>query len=268
MSGKNKPIGVFDSGLGGLSVVKELRKQMPSEDIIYFGDTARVPYGTKSKESIIRFSCENAEMLLSKNVKMIVVACNSSTSYALGVLRKKYDIPIMGVIEPGAKKAVAETNKKRVGIIATSATINSSRYQDIIKRLNSSIKVFAQSCPLFVPIVEEGWLKGEVTISVVNEYLSGLKNKKIDTLVLGCTHYPLLKPAIKKVMGKEVYLVDSAKETASEVKRFLGSRGMSKISAIKGKSKYFISDRPQEFERIAKKFLGHEIKVTVRSSHV
>jgi len=192
-------IGVFDSGLGGLTVVKEMMRQLPGEDIIYYGDTARVPYGTKSKESIVKFSKENTEILLKHKVKMIVVACNSSSSYALATLRRKYSVPIIGVIEPGSKKAVSVTKSNRVGVIATSATIHSGQYAATINRYDAKIKVFNQACPLFVPMIEEGWLKKQVTVDIAKEYLTKLKKLHIDTLILGCTHYPLLKPVIKKV---------------------------------------------------------------------
>jgi len=261
MQKKNKfAIGVFDSGLGGLTVVKELIRLLPNEDIVYFGDTARVPYGTKSKESIIRFSLENSRVLIKHNVKMIVVACNSSSSYALVSLSKNFNLPIIGVSEPGAKKAVLNTKNKKIGVIATSATIASNKYVKLIKKQNSEVKVYSQSCPLFVPVVEEGWIDKKVTFDIANEYLSGLKKKKVDTLILGCTHYPILKPVLRKVMGKNVCLVDSAQEVVLEVKKVLKKRGLNNESLRKGKSKFLISDKPQKFKNIAKIFLGREIK--------
>ena len=258
----NNPIGVFDSGLGGLTVVKELMRQLPREDIVYYGDTARVPYGTKSKESIIRFSVENAQVLLRREVKMIVVACNSSSSYALGVLRKKFPVPVVGVIQPGARKAVEVTRGGRVGIIATSATIRSRSYVKAIERVDPSVRVFGQACPLFVPIVEEGWMDKELAVLVAREYLKDLKKRKVDALILGCTHYPLLKKTIRKVMGKETFLVDSAQEVAREVKELLACEGLGRSGAGQVRYRFLISDRPQAFERIAKGFLGREIKVT------
>lgn len=257
---KNSAIGVFDSGLGGLTVVKELMRQLPSEDIIYYGDTARVPYGTKSKESIVRFSIENTKVLLKHKVKMVVVACNSSSSYALEALRKKFPVPVVGVIHPGAKKAVSLTRNKKVGVIATSATVASNEYARTIKGYDKGVKVFAKACPLFVPLAEEGWFHKPVTVNIAKEYLASLKGKNIDVLILGCTHYPLLKGALQKAIGRKVVLIDSAKEVASDVKALLTASGNRKISTRKPQYKFLISDRPQEFKRIAKNFLGHEIK--------
>ena len=263
-SNKNGAIGVFDSGLGGLTVVKELMRQLPSEDIVYFGDTARVPYGTKSKESIIRFSQENVEVLLKHKVKMVVVACNSSSSYALGVLRKNFRIPIVGVITPGAKKAIATTKSMKIGVIATSATIASREYEKTIKHYGKTVKVLSMACPLFVPLIEEGWAERPVTLKIAKEYLAPLKKANIDTLILGCTHYPLLKNTLQKVVGKDVILVDSAKEVAYEVKEILIQMGKRKISARKAHYTFLISDRPQAFGKIAKNFLGREIKHIVK----
>jgi glutamate racemase len=264
----NNPIGVFDSGLGGLTVVKELMRQLPREDIVYYGDTARVPYGTKSKESIIRFSIENARVLLRRRVKMIVVACNSSSSYALGVLRKKFSVPIVGVIHPGARKAVEVTLGRRVGVIATSATVRSRSYVKAIERIDPSVRVFAQACPLFVPIVEEGWMDKALAVLAAREYLKVLKKERVDALILGCTHYPLLKRTIRKVMGNKTFLVDSAREVAREVKGLLAAGGLGR--SVGGRRRvrhqFLISDRPQSFERIAKEFLGREIKVTCCTS--
>jgi glutamate racemase len=258
---RNNPLGVFDSGLGGLTVVKEIIRQLPSEDIIYYGDTARVPYGTKSKESIIRFSRENVKVLLKHKVKMIVVACNSSSSYALEILRKEFKVPIIGVIGAGAKKAAASTRNNRVGVIATSATIASGQYIKTVKRYKRSVKVFSQACPLFVPLVEEGWSHKPVASDIAKDYLWPLKKSGVDTLILGCTHYPLLKNILQKVMGPKTLLVDSAHEIAREVTRLLDeteSRCQLKRAA---RYQFLISDQPQGFQAIAKRFLGKNIKV-------
>ncbi|VAX36507.1 Glutamate racemase [hydrothermal vent metagenome] len=260
---KVQPIGIFDSGLGGLTVVKALMKHLPGEAIIYYGDTARVPYGTKSKEAIIRFSCENAEILLRHKVKMIVVACNSSSSYAIKVLQKKFDIPICGVIEPGAQDAVQLSHNGRIGVIATLATTQSQAYTKAIYHYNKKIKVFEQACPLFVPLVEEGWFNKKVAITVAQEYLSLLKKRNVDTVILGCTHYPLLKTTIQKVMGSKVILVDSADVVAKKVSEVLASRGLRYEGCRNGRHSFFVSDRPQAFEKIAKRFLGQEIKSKV-----
>jgi glutamate racemase len=257
---RNSAIGVFDSGLGGLTVVKELMRQLPLEDIIYYGDTARVPYGTKSKESIVRFSIENTKVLLKHNVKMVVVACNSSSSYALDTLRKNFRVPIVGVIHPGARKAVALTKNKRIGVIATSATVASNEYIRTVKSYDKGVKTFAKACPLFVPLAEEGWFHKALTVNIAKEYLAPLRAKNIDALILGCTHYPLLKASLQKAVGKKVVLVDSAKEVAGEVKALLTASESRKVSKRKPKYKFLISDRPQEFKKIARNFLGREIK--------
>lgn len=260
MTKNHCPIGVFDSGLGGLTAVKELMRQLPSEDIVYFGDTARVPYGTKSKEAIIHFSHENAEFLLKHKVKMIVVACNSSSSFALESLRKAYSLPIVGVIVPGACKAVQMTRKQKVGIIATSATINSKEYERTIKGIDKNIKVINQACPLFVPLVEEGWFHHSVAQEVAKTYLKALVLAKVDVLILGCTHYPLLRNVIQKIMGPKVYLVDSAKEAANNVKELLDVMGIAHRKSHRARYQFFVSDKPQHFKKLAKRFLGCEIK--------
>ena len=256
----NNPIGVFDSGLGGLTVVKELIRLLPREHIVYYGDTARVPYGTKSREAIIRFSHENMRVLLKRNVKMVVVACNTSSSYALGILRKHFHLPIVGVIDPGARKAAEVTRNKKIGVIATPATVNSRSYARAIARRDRAIKISSQACPLFVPLVEEGWLRKPVTTAVAREYLGPLRRSGIDTLVLGCTHYPLLKSVLKDVMGAKVALVDSAHEVAAEVKRVLHERRLLRTSGGRARRAFLISDRPQQFEKTAREFLGYSIR--------
>ncbi len=263
-SDKNWAIGVFDSGLGGLTVVKELMRQLPSEDIVYYGDTARVPYGTKSREAIIRFSKENVNILVKHKVKMIVVACNSSSSYAVEILRKHFPIPVVGVIHPGAKKAAAITKNKNIGVIATSATVASGEYKKTVQHYGKAIKVFSKACPLFVPLIEEGWAGKAITLNIAKEYLASLKKANIDTLILGCTHYPLLKKTLQKVVGKKVILVDSAREVVHEVKATLTQLGKEKTLKRKAQYKFLISDRPQAFGKIAKKFLGREIKRIIK----
>ena len=257
---KKMAIGVFDSGLGGLTVVKALMKNLPFEDIVYFGDTARVPYGTKSKESIIRFSSENVQVLLEYNVKMIVVACNSSSSYALPNLRKSYDLPIVGVIEPGALKAVEVSQKKMVGVIATPATINSQAYTKQIKKIDRTITVIGQACPLFVPLVEEGWFQRKVTSLIAREYLQNIKKSQADALILGCTHYPLLKTVLGKIMGTKVVLIDSAEEVALKVKNVLENMQLSQDRKRRPRYKLLISDASNQFRPLAKKFLGCDIR--------
>ena len=265
---RNNPIGVFDSGLGGLTVVKELLRQLPNEAVVYFGDTARVPYGTKSQESIVRFSRENVSVLLKHKVKMVVVACNTASSLALSNLRETFSVPIIGVIKPGAQKAVQITRNKRIGIIATCATINSEAYTREIKRLSPTISVNTQACPLFVPLVEEGWFDTKVTSAVAQEYLEKMKKMKIDTLILGCTHYPLLKPVLTKIMGKDVVLVDSAQEVAQEVKQLLEVTQKNRIANKNSASVFLVSDEPKHFAQLAKRFLGFSISNVTRCDHV
>ena len=265
---RNNPIGVFDSGLGGLTVVKEIMRELPHEEVVYFGDTARVPYGTKSKESIVRFSKENVSILLKHKVKMVVVACNTASSLALSALRETFSVPLIGVIKPGAQKAVQITRNQRVGIIATSATINSGEYTKEIHRLESSIKVTSQMCPLFVPLVEEGWFDKNVTLKIAQEYLDPVKKANVDTLILGCTHYPLLKAVLKKVMGKGVVLVDSAQEVALEVKQLLEVTQKNRLLNKKSPPVFLVSDEPKHFSRLAKRFLGFSIDCVHRCDHV
>lgn len=256
---KDSPIGVFDSGVGGLTVVKELIRELPNENIIYFGDTARVPYGTKSPSTVKRFSIENTLFLLKFNVKLIIVACNTSSAIGLSSLQKFFSIPMIGVIKPGAKAAIRSTRNGRVGVIGTSATISSGAYKKEMQHLNSNIVVFGQSCPLFVPLVEEGWVKDEVARTIAAKYLSSLKNKRVDTLILGCTHYPLLSPIIQGVMGKDVKLVDSAEETAEEAKNLLEECGLKSDSKRKGVLRFYVSDEADKFCLIGKKFLGRNV---------
>jgi glutamate racemase len=256
MSSTRQPIGVFDSGLGGLTVVKALVEELPAESIIYFGDTARVPYGTKSKKTIVKFSLENVEFLLRYGVKCIVIACNTSSSWALPTLRKYFKVPIIGVIRPGALAAVRQTKNKRVGVIGTNATINSKAYEAAIHRLDPTIKVFSQSCPLFVPLVEEGWTNGAISRQVAARYLEALRGQGIDTLILGCTHYPLLTATIQEVLGPEVTLVDSARQTAAEVRGVLLGADTFAKEGVKPRYRFFVTDEPTHFGRLGQQFLG------------
>lgn len=254
-----RSIGVFDSGVGGLTVVKELIRQMPSEFIVYFGDTARVPYGIKSKETVIRFSIENILFLLKQNVKLICVACNTASSVALPVIKNNFKVPVVGVINPGAREAVNATKNKRIGVIGTKGTIRSRTYEFKIRQLDPQVKVTAVACPLFVPFVEEGWLSGDVVLEVAKTYLKPLKAASVDTVILGCTHYPLLKPVIKKVLGENVTLIDSAKQVAIEVKKILAAEGLLNRSR-RGKHKFYVSDNPEWFSSLAQRFLGKSVR--------
>ena len=259
-----RPIGVFDSGVGGLTVVKQIHKLLPNEDIVYFGDTARVPYGTKSKETVTKFSVENVEFLMRNNVKLVVVACNTASSLSLDFLKRCFRVPLVGVIEPGAKGAANATRNNRIGVIGTSATISSGAYERAIKKASFRASVFTESCPLFVALVEEGWLDKNVTRQIASIYLAPLKTKNIDTLILGCTHYPLLKPVLQKVIGNDVMLIDSAKEVAKEVKVILDSSGLLNRPGRKGKHKFFVSDEPARFVRMAERFLRKRISCVKR----
>ncbi len=254
-----KPIGVFDSGVGGLTVVKELIHQMPGEDLIYFGDTARVPYGIKSQETVIRFSIENILFLLKQDVKLICVACNTVSSFALPVIKNHFKIPIVGVITPAIREAVYATQNKRLGVIGTRGTISSHAYEKEIKNLDPEIKVTALSCPLFVPFAEEGLLSGSAVEEVAANYLKPLKAARVDTVILGCTHYPLLKPVIRKILGEKVKLIDSAKQVAIEVKKILSAEGELSNSR-NGKHEFYVSDNPEWFTGLAKRFLGRPIR--------
>ncbi len=220
------PVGVFDSGIGGLTVVREIMRQIPDERIIYFGDTARLPYGAKSRETIIRFSRQIVRFLRYRDVKAIVIACNTASSYALETLAQESDIPVIGVIYAGAVTAVKSTRNGRVGVIGTRGTVSSDIYGQVIHGLDPKISVFGKACPLLVPLVEEGLLHDSVTDEIVSRYLQELKSKYVDTLVLGCTHYPLLRSTVARVMGEEVTLVNPAYETALELKSILGAEGL------------------------------------------
>ncbi len=268
IKGKMKPIGVFDSGVGGLTVVKELISQLPGEDIVYFGDTARVPYGIKSRETVIRFSIENILLLLKEDVKLICVACNTVSSVALPVIKNHFRVPIVGVLTPAVREAVYATQNKRIGVIGTPSTIKSRSYEIQIRELDPAIKVFTMATPLFVPFVEEGWLMGKVVLEVARTYLRPLKDARVDTLILGCTHYPLLRPVIQEVLGKQVNLIDSAKQVGMEVKKILSAEGLLNKNGKKGKAKFYVSDNPEWFRNLANRFLGRSVKDVSRVSNV
>ncbi|WP_456397287.1 glutamate racemase [Desulfurobacterium sp.] len=253
---ERRPIGIFDSGVGGLTVLKAIRDKFPDEDFVYFGDTARVPYGTKSERTIIRYSLENARLLRKFNVKLIVVACNTSSSYALDILKREMDVPVLGVVKPGAFAAIKATKTGNIGVIGTEATIKSGAYRREILAINPFLKIFEKPCPLFVPLIEEGWLDDEITYMVVERYLSELKSKNIDTLVLGCTHYPLLKNVIGKVCNN-IKLVDSAEETALETAKII-----KKVKgAGKGEVRILVSDMSNRFKKIAEMIMGDSFSI-------
>jgi glutamate racemase len=257
------PIGVFDSGIGGLTVVRELIRQLPHERVIYFGDTARLPYGPKSPDTVRRYSREIAAYLTSQDVKAIVVACNTATAHALPELERGHHIPVIGVIEPGARAAVAATRRAELGVIGTAGTIGSGAYERAIRAIAPDVDIVARACPLFVPLVEEGWLNTEATRLIAREYLGPLQAASIDTLVLGCTHYPLLKPLIGRVLGPDVVLIDSAHETAAETARVLRERGLlSESTELHGRltHRFIASDAADHFLRLGQRFLGSAIE--------
>jgi len=261
-----RPIGIFDSGVGGLTVFSEIRKKFPNEDLIYFGDTARVPYGPKSKNTIIDYSIQNTRFLNSFQVKLIIIACNTSSALAIEQLKDLFPVPIIGVLEPGAEQAVKTSKNGRIGIIGTEGTISSMAYPKEIKRLNTQTETFSVPCPLFVPIVEEGWHNHPVALTIAKEYLSPLLAEKIDTLVLGCTHYPMLKKVIHQAVGEEITLIDSAEAITKNLEKFLATlvdevsiTGFYENNNITGKDYFYVSDNEDKFQNIASRILNLEI---------
>lgn len=280
---RNAPIGVFDSGVGGLTVMREIMRQMPDERLVYFGDTARVPYGNKSKETVIRYSKQIIRFLQTKEVKAIVIACNTASACALEAVEQSLDIPIIGVISAGSRAAVKSTRNGKIGIIGTEATIRSGVYSEEMKRLREGIEVTGKSCPLFVPLVEEGLLHDSVTDEIASRYLACLKGKYIDTLVMGCTHYPLLRSTFKRLMGDDVTLVNPAYETAVELRELLESSGMTCTGTgamadgevlgaveagmggsakIREQYQFYVSDLAEKFTSFATSILPKEVKET------
>lgn len=259
MLNKKRPIGIFDSGLGGLTVFKEVRRLMPGEDLIYFGDTARVPYGTKSKEAVISFSREIAEYLSGRGVKLIVIACNTASSLALEEVRGAVRVPVIGVIEPGARAALGAASSGRILVTGTAATVASGAYRKAIKKLSPGAFVFEKACPLFVPLVEEGWCGKKVTELVAAEYLAPLRKKGFGTVILGCTHYPMLKKMIAKALGGRVNIVDSARTAALEVMSELRARDLLN-PARRGRDFFVASDAPGKFKALALKLLNIKVK--------
>lgn len=256
------PIGVFDSGVGGLTVVREIMRNLPEEKIIYFGDTARLPYGSKSQETIIRYSRQIVRFLQDQGVKAIVIACNTASALALDVLEKEIDIPILGVVKPGAKVAAEATIGKRVGVIATEATIRSHMYRELIQKIDPEITVIGQPCPLFVPLVEEGWRKDEVTEIVARRYLKTLQEQDIDTLILGCTHYPLLRKLIGEIMGEQVRLVNPAYETSLALKQLLKEQGLLNTENKDSSYTFYVSDAAEKFRKFADTILPYDVDKT------
>jgi glutamate racemase len=259
MNTADNPIGIFDSGFGGLTVMSAINKALPSESLIYFGDTAHVPYGSKSKEIVIKYSKNIASFLIEQKVKLIVIACNTASAFALTALKKTFEVPVIGVIEPGAKAALAASKNKRIGVIGTEGTVNSGSYTKEINKISKS-KVYQRACPLLVSLVEEGWNSGAIADSVVKKYLKPLLNKKIDTLVLGCTHYPLLKKTLEKNVKADIVLIDSAKATAREVKDVLSKKCLFADTAGRKFLKFYVSDDPKKFQIIGNHFFPKKVR--------
>ncbi len=251
---------MFDSGVGGLTVLKEVRRLLPEEHVIYLGDTARLPYGNKSRYTVARYSLENALFLLTKGIKALVVACNTSSALALATLKKKLPIPVIGVIEPPAKVAARQTKSKKVGVIGTKATVRSMAYERAIRRANSGIQVISTACPLFVPLVEEGWEDDEVARLVVSRYLQTFRDSGVDVLIMGCTHYPALQRLIREELGSGVFMVNTGRETAGELRQLLEGRGLLRHSGRRrGDCTYCVTDSPESFSEIGSRILGEPI---------
>lgn len=256
----NRPVGVFDSGIGGLTVLKEIFRELPEESTLYLGDTARVPYGIRSAETVTRYSFDNAAFLESQGIKLLVVACNTASAVSIDRIKERASVPVIGVIEPGAKAAARSSMNRKVGVIGTEATIASSAYTKGIKALAPDIEVIGLPCPLFVPLVEEGFTDNEIAEMVAERYLKGIKDKGIDTLVLGCTHYPLLKGVILKVMGSGITLIDSAIETVREVRAILKQKNIKRDSPDSPLRRFFVTDSPDRFTKVGERFLGQKIE--------
>jgi glutamate racemase len=262
----NRPIGVFDSGLGGLTAVRSLRHILPEENLIYFGDTARVPYGGRSRETLLKYARQDVRFLRSFDLKAILIACGTISTTALSVLQSENDLPVVGVVEPTCRRAAAVTENQKIGLIATQASVRSGAYEAQVAKLAPDVKVIGKSCPLFVPLVENGrFRRGDTVIeTVAREYLEPLRDTGIDTLILGCTHYPLLTDIIGDVMGPDVTLVSAGEESAFELKRMLKSGGLRADAARGGSVKFYVSDREEDFERIASMFLQEDLRHAAR----
>jgi glutamate racemase len=256
-----RPIGVFDSGIGGLSAVREIFRLLPNESVVYFGDTARLPYGSKSGETVTRFSLEIAMFLVRQDIKCLVVACNTASSYALDVLARHLTVPVIGVIEPSAAAAVAASPHRRIGVIGTLATVGSGAYPAAIERLAPGASVSSRACPLFVPLVEEGWIDHAATRAIASEYLAELRQADLESLILGCTHYPMIAPLVAEMMGPSVTLIDSGAEAARATGQLLAERG-ELAPARPPQHRFFLSDEPRNFGRVAQGFLGRPLPPT------
>ncbi|MFZ5980441.1 MAG: glutamate racemase [Candidatus Zixiibacteriota bacterium] len=265
----NKPIGIFDSGVGGLTVAREVFKLLPQEDVVYFGDVGRYPYGGRSKDIITKFTEQDIAFLREHDVKFIICACNTASSVAIDDISKDSDIPIIGVIRPGAMAAIRKTKNERIGVIGTHATINSNAYARIIHETDPHLKVFSLACPLFVPLAEEGYIDKKATYLIAQDYLQTMLDVGIDTLILGCTHYPLMKNVIQNVVGNDIALIDSGEETARFAYKLMVEQGLldtdaSQIPIPEGEHKFYVSDVPEKFTQVASRFLGYPVEKVTR----
>ena len=258
---KNQAIGIFDSGIGGLTVSKEIMNLLCEENIVYLGDTARVPYGTKSRRTVKKYVESTTNFLLSKNIKLLVVACNTASAYAIEMLKENLEIPVVGVVEPGAKRASELTANGKIGVIGTQATIKSGSYEKKLREVCSSpIEIYSKPCPLFVPLAEEGWENDETAVLIAEKYLGDIRESGIDVLILGCTHYPILKNTIAGVMGKEIRLVDSAEETAKQTENILRTQGLLREDGKAREMSFYLTDDSETFTSIASRFLGRPME--------
>lgn len=258
------PVGIFDSGIGGLTVFAAIRRALPNEALLYLGDSARVPYGTKSAETIVRYARECAGFLIDRDVKALVVACNTASAHALPDLSGRLSIPVLGVVEPGAVAALEASRKRVIGVIGTSATIASNAYGNALKAKDPSVRVVSRACPLFVPLVEEGWIENDVAAAVARRYLEGMRSEGIDTLILGCTHYPVLAPVIQRQVGEGVRLVDSARTTADALGRLLEKQGIAAAAGRAAEHRIYFTDLPAGFEVLARRFLDNHLPPVTR----
>lgn len=255
----NNPIGIFDSGIGGLTVIKELIRILPLENLVYFGDTARVPYGTRSDRLIRQYALEDAAFLEQFDIKILIVACNTVSAVAVDLLKSALNIPVTGVIEPGVAAALKKSVKKRIGVIGTTATVNSQAYNKYIQQIDPRAEVFGQPCPLLVSLVEEGWIDDEITKLTIRKYLTPLLKNDIDTIILGCTHFPVIKNLIQQEAGEDIVLIDSGQETANVVQEMLENKKINSLDNTDGEFKCFVSDIPNKFDLVGTRFLGQPV---------
>ncbi len=262
----NRAIGVFDSGLGGLTAVRELNRVMPGENIIYFGDTGRVPYGNRSRETIIRYTKEDIEFLIKHDIKLVIAACGTASSVALPYLKDKFNIKIMGVLESACEAAVKTTKNGKIGVIGTAGTIKSGKYEEIIKNITDKVSVFSTPCPMFVPLVENGYADSEAARLIAKDYLASLKSENVDTLILGCTHYPLLKGVISDIMGEETTLLSPGELTAISAREYLRKNSLLSERQTGGRNEFYVSDSVENFANLGSTFLGSDIGDEVRKT--